>query len=68
MFIGRLQAGAKLANQLAAGRAFWIQMISGEIAAMNQSLLAGDAASIEQLAQLELNAKKDSSFLLFDLA
>ncbi len=49
------------------GRAAWIQVISGELEINGRILSAGDGASIEHTDKLNIKAKEQSEFLLFDL-
>jgi len=48
-------------------RGIWIQVISGELNVNNIILTSGDGASIEREKLVEINAKTNSEFLLFDL-
>lgn len=48
-------------------RGVWIHLIAGQLHVFGQELHPGDAMSIEQLDQLKIQAKINSTFLLFDL-
>jgi hypothetical protein len=64
---GRLSAGQE-AQHAFKGDNGWIQVISGEIALNDATLLqAGDGAAISHEAQLTIRAQRNSEFLLFDL-
>ena len=55
-------------HDLAAGRGLWLHIISGEATLAGTTLHPGDAASLEQPAQLEIQAGPDGlEALLFDL-
>jgi len=48
-------------------RKYYLHMISGEITTTDQTLTEGDALTIENENSLQLQAKGDAKFLLFDL-
>ncbi len=62
-----LHQGHELKYSLANGRGVWIQVSKGKLNVNNQLLNTGDAAAIENLADLTLQAKEDCGFFLFDL-
>lgn len=68
VYLGHLVAGGQLRRSVAPTRALWLQLISGELSLSGETLSAGDAASLEQVAAMEVLAKNDAKFILFDLA
>lgn len=62
-----LDKGKKVSHSLQSGRGVWIQMARGEMEVSGNSLKAGDGASLSEEKSIEIKAKKDSEFLLFDL-
>ncbi len=67
LFATRLPRGKTAAFEFAAGRAGWVQIAHGEVDAGSQHLAAGDGAAITELSALELAARSDAEFLVFDL-
>jgi redox-sensitive bicupin YhaK (pirin superfamily) len=63
-----LDAGNSVSHQLAPGRGAWVQVIDGEIDLNGTRLSSGDGAQIEDVGSLDVTAKQDTEFLLFDLA
>ena len=61
------EAGAKHAQQLDAGRVYYLHVASGAVTANGQAMQAGDAAVLRDETQLQLRANADSQVLLFDL-
>jgi redox-sensitive bicupin YhaK (pirin superfamily) len=68
MFVGRFVAGARTCYEAPAGRAVWIQMISGVLGLPGVELAAGDGLAIEGGGSFELSIPVGAHFLLFDLA
>ena len=66
IFASLCDAGSTLTHVMQ-GRRSWIQMISGSIECLGQTLSSGDGAAIEAEEALVLRATQDSHFLLFDL-
>ena len=60
--------GKKYLFEIEPSRALWIQMIRGEIGIHSESIRPGDGVAVEGEKTVEINAGKDSEFLLFDLA
>ncbi len=67
VFRGRLSKGHELVHKIGKERGAWVQMISGSLSINSNSLEAGDAASIEKEAQVQLTTQSNCEFLLFDL-
>lgn len=63
----RLDEGRTVDHTLAEGRGLWLQVIQGELAIGNTTLLAGDGASTEMPGTQNIKALKPSEALLFDL-
>lgn len=68
LYACRLDKDQQINQHFDAQRFGWLQMIEGELEVNSQMLKAGDAAAITQESDLLLKAKKDSHFLLFNLA
>lgn len=68
LYISKLAQGHKLNHSIAEGRGVWIQIARGEVLLNNETLKAGDGASIEEITLISLEASEDSEILLFDLA
>ncbi len=67
LWLGRLEAGQKLTQQLAGQRHGWLQVAEGEIELNGERLVGGDAAALDGESKLLLSAHKPSQVLLFDL-
>jgi redox-sensitive bicupin YhaK (pirin superfamily) len=68
LYVGRLDAGAKLRHALAPGRHAWLQVARGAVRVADAPLRAGDGAALAGEASLELAAQEASEILVFDLA
>ncbi len=64
----RLQAGESIRQELAPGRAAWIQVMRGSLAVDGQRLIAGDGARSESPGPVDLIAESAVEALWFDLA
>ena len=62
-----LATGARVRHQSGEGRGQWIQVIRGSVEMAGTRLAAGDGASVENAASIEVCARDDAEFLLFDL-
>jgi len=65
---GRLEAGARAALALRAGRHAWVQVARGEVVVNGHALAEGDGAALGDEAALELAAGGAAEILVFDLA
>ncbi|MHA3774587.1 pirin family protein [Verrucomicrobiota bacterium sgz303538] len=68
LFLGRVEAGQGVTHRTDSTRGLWVQVISGELEVAGEVLQPGDAVAVESAAELTLNARQQSEFLLFDLA
>lgn len=68
LYGARLAQGGKVEHSLASGRGAWLQVISGTVNVNGETLHPGDAAAIEDVSTISINATEASEFLLFDLA
>ena len=67
IFIAKFPAEKRMNFAITNNRKIWIQIISGELSVNGLILKNGDAAAIENEESIELFAKENSEFLLFDL-
>ena len=67
IWVAKLDADVEAIHPLAQGRKAWLQVASGEITLGEETLKAGDAAAITDLAQVTVHSKAPSEVLLFDL-
>ncbi len=67
LYAGLLAAGSTLRHRLAAGRHGYLHVARGAVSVNTQPLTAGDAAMLEQEAELVLSATDDAEVLFFDL-
>lgn len=67
LFATVLEQGKTLDYQLAEQRSIYLQVARGSVSLNGEVLLAGDAAKVEQLPALQLQALEDAELLLFDL-
>jgi len=68
LYSGRLGEGKLFDITLKEERFLWIQMIKGELWVAGEKLLAGDACSVRDQTKINVKAKAESEFLVFDLA
>ena len=68
LYDSRLEPARPLTHKVRAGRAAWIQVISGSIAVNGSVGSAGDGLYTEDAGDLGILASEVSDFLLFDLA
>ena len=68
VYAGLFDGAESAAVALAAGRKTYVHLVRGELQANGSKLAAGDAALIEQEAQLVLAHGKSAEVLVFDLA
>jgi len=67
LFASLLDSGKSISQDIAKGRAIWIQCVAGVLLANGIELKTGDAAAITDEEKLVIEAKDDSHILLFDL-
>jgi redox-sensitive bicupin YhaK (pirin superfamily) len=67
LYASVLDAGASVSLPVAAGRGVWVQVTKGAVTANGAKLAAGDGASIEKAAVVEISASEESELLVFDL-
>lgn len=68
LFAVRLDAGRNLTHALRRGRHAWLQLVQGELVVNGMRIGPGDGLSASDESSLEIAAKSDAEFLLFDLA
>lgn len=68
IYISRLKKDDDLKFNLRPKRGVWVQLIKGTILVNDKILNAGDAISAEEESTIDLKAKEDAEFILFDLA
>ncbi len=68
IWAAKLDADVEAIHPLAQGRKAWLQVARGEVTIGDETLKAGDAAAITDLAQITVRSKSPSEVLLFDLA
>lgn len=67
VYRGTLKAGQKVVYDVKPGRGLWLQMVKGYIDVEGKPMSDGDGASVENLTDVNISARKDSEFLVFDL-
>ncbi len=67
IYASLLDKGKNLSHPLNAGRAAWVQLISGDLQVNGEVLQSGDALALEEEKTVEISAKTNAHFLLFDL-
>jgi len=65
LYASQLSKGSQLSHDLEKGAA-WLQIIRGALRVNEQAMMAGDGAAIENERALNILAKEDAEFLLFD--
>jgi redox-sensitive bicupin YhaK (pirin superfamily) len=68
LWLGRLEAVTTAVYKAQPERGLWLQLISGKIEVGGEVLAPGDAAALEGVGEIAVNATEKSEFLLFDLA
>lgn len=68
VYRGLVLAGAKIAHPSDPKRYGYLQLISGVLDLSGNTLNPGDGAAVSELSSLEITAREDAEFLLFDLA
>ncbi len=67
VYASLLEAGASVSHELAAGRGAWVQVVDGDIDVDGKPLTAGDGLAIEDVDRINIAARSEAEFLLFDL-
>lgn len=67
LYQSELGEGVTVTHELAEGRGAWLQVTHGDLAVNGTTLVAGDGASVEDEASLELTTGSGAGFILFDL-
>ena len=67
VYVGKLDAGQRVAHPVARGRGAWIHAMAGDLGVGGETLGAGDGAAIEDANAVEIEARSDAEFLIFDL-
>lgn len=68
LFASVLEEGETVSHSLDSGRGAWVQVTRGEVKLGDETLVAGDGASVEELTELTLAGVTEAELLLFDLA
>lgn len=68
VFSGLLDQGKTIDYTFEKDRHAWVQVATGAVQVNGQSLQAGDGAALSGESALQIKAKENSEFLLFDLA
>ena len=67
IFLSRLDNGAALHVEIAAGRYAWLQVLRGSVTLNGKAMTTGDGAAIENERKLNLSATSQAEFMLFDM-
>ena len=67
VYVGKLDAGSRVAHRTSPHRGVWLHQIAGTIDVGGETLGPGDGAAIEDADAIEIASRSDSEFLLFDL-
>jgi hypothetical protein len=67
VYASLLSPGASVSHELAPGRGAWVQVVSGDILVNGKALTSGDGLAVEDVAKLDIAARAETEFLLFDL-
>ncbi len=67
VYVGKLDAGDSVTQNIGEGRGAWLQVAEGEVALNGQALKEGDGAALTAEKAVELRASQPSQVLLFDL-
>jgi redox-sensitive bicupin YhaK (pirin superfamily) len=68
VYVGKLDAGQRVAHRTSPGRGVWLHQIAGTIRVGGETLDPGDGAAIEDAEAIDIESRSDAEFLLFDLA
>ena len=67
IYASLLEAGKSVAHRIEADRGAWVQVVDGEIDVNGTRLQTGDGIALEGVDRLDIVARGNSEFLLFDL-
>lgn len=67
LYASVFESGTTKKFKVREGRALWLQLAEGQVQVGDKILNSGDALAIEDLAEIEIKALKETEFLLFDL-
>ena len=67
MYAGKFRMGETRELALKPGRHVWIQMIEGTLGINGETLQKSDGAALSEVNSVQLTAKADSHFIVFDL-
>ena len=67
VYVGKLDAGERIAHRTTTDRGVWLHQIAGAIEVGGETLGPGDGAAIEDAEAIEITSASDAEFLLFDL-
>jgi quercetin 2,3-dioxygenase len=68
VYLGTIDAGARVLHELAPGRHAWVQVLRGSIDLNGVALDVSDGAAVSEESGLALRARQASEVILFDLA
>jgi len=68
LYLGRLDAGNRIALAIPTSRGAWLQVARGSLSLGDEKLAAGDGAAITGEKGVSLRAAEDAELLVFDLA
>jgi hypothetical protein len=68
LLAGVVEAGTTLEHALDTGRKGFLQVVGGSIDCNGETLEAGDAVAVTDIARISVTAKSEAELLLFDLA
>ena len=68
LYAAILDEGHELEHRFARGRRGWMQIVDGTVIVNGETLTAGDGAAIADVETLDIVARADAEFLLFDMA
>ena len=67
IYLGRLDANARLNHELGKNRHVWLQVLRGAVTLNGKQLGTSDGAAVEQESLLEIAATEPAEIMLFDL-
>jgi redox-sensitive bicupin YhaK (pirin superfamily) len=68
VFASQLGDGEHAGHTLQSDRQAWLQVLTGTLSVLGQTLSSGDGAAITVPGELQVEAETDAHFLLFDMA